>query len=305
MKLRYLFIALLGMFAFTACEHPDNSEEVPYYWTENVCYLDATSVSQSIMHSPLGLVGVEDGTTYTVKVRLKKATDKDVTCYFDLSSDNEILPESSLYLSASTVVIPAGETEKEVEVGIADYSPLASIKDAVSANVTLTLVEVENAYCAEVRNSFSISVSKSAYSRVVYGSIDEGSELDRSGWTVTNLNNGSTTSKLTDGDYYSYLYTEPVYISIDFGAMHKVTGFENTCYPYSSDYYTFRTMEFSYSQDGETWEDLGSVTGLPAAYYQDFYFPGGYSCRYLRVKMYDGMDDGWGVSTEIFVWAND
>lgn len=292
------------MLALTACEHPDNTEDVPYYWTENVCYIDGSSVSESLKHTPFGLTGTADS-TYVVKVRLKKAATKDVTCYFDFSTDNTLLPESCLYLSSASVVIPAGKTEAEVRAGITDYSPFAATDDAVNANVTLNLVKVENAYRSEARNSFSISVSKSAYSRVVYGSIDEGAELDRSGWTVTNLNNGATTPKLTDGDYYSYLYTEPVYISIDFGETHKITGFENTCYPYSADYYAFQTMEFSYSRDGETWEDLGTVTGLPAAYYQDFYFPGGYSCRYLRVKMYDGLDDGWGVSTEIFVWAND
>lgn len=296
---------MIAALALAACEHPDNSEEVPYYITENICYIDATAQTQGFSHTPLGLTGGETDVVYTIPIRLKKATTKDVDVYLDLSSDSDLLTADYVRVSALAVTIPAGETEAEVTLSVTNYSVLANTDDAVTANIALTLADVQNAYPAQERNAFKLTVTKSAYTKIVNGSIEEGAELDRSGWTVTNLNNGSITTSLTDNNYYSYLYTEPIYISIDFGDTHKITGFENTCYPYTASYYTFQTMEFSYSLDGETWEDLGTMTDLPAAYYQYFYFPGGYSCRYLRVKMYDGMDDGWGVSTEIFVWAND
>ncbi len=288
--LKYAVALTVGLFAFTSCEDPDTSETLPYYYRDNMCYIE-TAMNQklSLFHLSMGLIGETDK-EFPVKVKLKKAKTSDVTAVLELSSDCEYLTVADIQCP-TTVTIPAGETEAIAALKVLNWEKIAAVNEAVEANITVTMTAVDNEFCAKEQNKFEAKITKEAFSTnnllVNYEPVEGDWLTNRSSWDVSySRNNGASwnaTTDLTDDYYYSYVYTRPIFVRVDLKETKTITGFMTTSYPYSGSSYCPDYVTFKTSMDGQTWETQAEDVAITRTMNLYSRVPAPVSCRYIEL----------------------
>lgn len=282
------FAALFGftLLAFTGCENPDTTEELPYYYYEPIAYLEQVNTHVAVYHSPDGIVNQD--ITMPVTVGLSKAMTKPCTVRVEctvegdgFSAGNVALPDNG------TVTIPAGERSAEFSMSIGDWSFCSGVNEARSYTISLKIVEAST-HISTNYNSVVYMLDKSRESYTSTVAPTEGSQVATDAFSMSYNLRGDTWTPIaldSDGLYPRYLYSSS-YIGLqwDLGSTKTVTAVANVCYPYYTSYnttvYTIMT-----SVDGQQWttydEGLDMVQSDPQ--YVSFYTP--VEARYVRLLM--------------------
>lgn len=292
LKISALFGASLLM--FTGCEHPDTTEEMPYYYSESIAYLDNIDTHVAVYHSPDGIVNQDITMPVTVGVTKTLTNDCRVVLECTVESESEGLTADKIVLPES-VTIPAGEKSVTVQMTVNDWSACAGVTDAASYKVSLKIVEASVRISTNM-NSTVYTLDKTAMQYTSTDAPSEGSQVATDAYTVSYNTSASrpswrTISLNSSGYYtnyppYNYLYTYTYLgLQFDLGSAKTVTAVANFCYPYSTGYnactYTIMT-----SVDGEEWTtyDEGVSLGQNEPQYVSFFTP--VSARYVQLHMY-------------------
>lgn len=283
--------AFFGLFllAFSGCENPDTTEELPYYYTEPIAYLKSVDTHVTINHSPDGIVNAD--VAMPVTVGLSQTITGSCTVRVECTVEGEGLTLQHVNLPDNGIVtIPAGERSATFSMSIRDWSFCSEISEARSYTLSLKIVEATTRISTNL-NSVVYVLDKSRRSYTSTQAPTEGTQVAPDTYTVSyNLDPEkevwTPTVLDSNGLFSKYLYTyDYLGLQFDLGETRNVTAVANYCYPYSPTYnngvYTIKT-----SVDGEQWTtyDEEQTLGQTDPQYVSFYTP--VSARYVRLLMF-------------------
>ena len=284
--LKFAALFSFALLAFTGCEHPDTTEELPYYYYEPIAYLENVNTRVAVYHSPDGIVNQD--ITMPVTVGLSKAMTGACTVRVECTVEGEGFTTQNVALPNNGVVtIPAGERSASFTLSIGDWSFCSGVADARSYTISLKIVEA-SARISTNSNSVVYVLDKTRESYTSTAAPTEGSQVATDAYTVSYNVKADTWTPIeigTSGRYSRYLYYSS-YIGLqwDLGSTKTVTAVANVCYPYYTSYntavYTIMT-----STDGQKWTtyDEGLDLAQSEPQYVSFYTP--VEARYVRLLM--------------------
>lgn len=283
--------AFFGLFllAFSGCENPDTTEELPYYYTEPIAYLKDVNTHVTINHSPDGIVNAD--VAMPVTVGLSQTMTGSCTVRVECTVEGEGLTLQHVNLPDNGIVtIPAGERSTTFSMSIRDWSFCSEISEARSYTLSLTIVEASTRISTNFNSAVYI-LDKSPRSYTSTQAPTEGTQVAPDAYTVS-YNLDPEKENWTPAELDSYgLFSDDLYmydylgLQFDLGETRTVTAVANYCYPYSPIYnngvYTIET-----SVDGVQWTtyDEGMTLGQTDPQYVSFYTP--VSARYVRLLMF-------------------
>lgn len=311
-KLKYLLAGSLLLAAaggFVAC---DDDETTVDEWESTYVLLErpvlgSNEITYSIRHTDDGLSGWDGLFTFAVSLSKPCASDVMVKVGFDAAAE---LPEGLFLLGENgQMTIPAGETQA-VNTLQCDLQLLTALvgDNAASYTVPIRIETVvpskEDLRISSKQNDLIVNVNKGKLTNVIVGQQPSGTDMDRSGWTVSvsttdseTADNFRKTSNLTDDNAWSYEYVYTyLCIQIDLGAETSVTGLET--YSAYGAAYAHTSCQIYSSVDGVNWIPEHDRVSIAADTNQYVSFIKPVKARYFRWRM-------WGsnvLSSEMYVY---
>lgn len=314
MKKTIKFIAAcIAVSAIAGCEHPETEEQLPYYYTENIAYLNKVNKTFDILHIPSGISTENVKMPFTVG--LSKAMTKDLDVKLELAVSGEGLTADNVsFANGDVVTIPAGELTVANELKLSDWKFATDNLKAANYELKVRIKEVApsaDACIAVELNDVTYRINKTACSNVTPGTPSGSLVPDdvRSTWTAkyctdTSDSSWETTTDLTN-DYYQeyYISCNSGYIcaEVDLKETTKMTGLGATFAGTQKKYWpTASSIETSV--DGTQWTEQMSKTSVTQSRFCNLTFSVPVEARYIRWRFYnDDTQKIWWNEINVYV----
>lgn len=289
MKTLQKLSALVGvsLMLFTGCEHPTTIEELPYYYSESIAYLDDGNSRFTVNHSPDGIVNQD--LTIPVTVGVTKVLANDCRVVLECTVEGEGFSLQHVVIPGNGVVtIPAGERSATILLSISDWSFCSGVDEARSYTISMKIVEATTRISTN-KGSAVYVLDKTSKSYTTTAAPTEGAQVGTDAYTVSYSVVADAWNPLTidaEGLYPGYLYyANYLGLEFDLGSTKTVTGVANVCAPYGPSY-NAAVYTIQGSVDGQTWTTYDEGLSLEQSdpQYVSFYTP--VDARYVRLLMY-------------------
>lgn len=251
-----------------------------------------SSSAFDLAHGEDGVIG---DVSFSFAAELTSAAEEDVTVSFEVSCD--AISTSKINMSKNSVTIPAGETSSEtVSVSVSDWSELESAVEAKTFSISVSIGSFEGA--DKKGSGVYVTVNKKAFTvapkihigteQEVVGSLNQNvAEWDFEFWTTggAEIENVDANTFNGRGGSDMAVNNDLINFIVDFKAAKNVTGL--WILHWGNDYRA-KSFKLAYSNDKESWTELGALDVNNSVYY--VIFDVDVNARYLKYEMLDATD---------------
>ena len=300
MKKTIKFIAAcIAVSAIAGCEHPETEEQLPYYYTENIAYLNKVDKTFEILHLPSGVSN--ENVKMPFSVGLSKAMSEDLTVKLELAVSGEgLAADNVVFANGSVVTIPAGELTVANELKLSDWKFANDNQKAASYELQIRIKEVAPSADARIAvelNDVTYRINKSACSNVKPGTPPGTSLSDeiRKTWKVRACLDASDNqwedvpTALTDDIYQIegvQATADYICVEVDLLDVQTLTGVKSSFLGRgASNWPSMSSLETS--EDGVVWTEQMSKTSVEQDRYCNLSFFVPVDARYIRWRFWN------------------
>lgn len=232
-------------------------------------------------------------------VRLSSPAEKDVTVTLAATSDGvatssseEVMSTDAISLSKATVSIAKGQQEaaEPVVVKLVNGDALKKLTMLKNGVTSVVIKSVDGAAAAKTSTKIVVTTNFTFDNINASGSLNTAKQIALTDYTMSTSLNNATASNLNDGntdtDVYSYVYYKPEF-TMAFKNARTVSGIGILC-SYTSYGYGVKKVTVSVSNDGKTWNSMGTAT-TSTSYDDSTPFPVVFAtpvtCKYVKIKL--------------------
>lgn len=231
-----------------------------------------------------GAILTEEPMEHKFRMQLERPADADVTISFASAGLAEQF-KGDVTVTPATVTIPAGAVVSEEITWALKDDFLLTTDDSEQHEITLTasLESSDPTVCMlEEGSVLTFSIQKVRNILKVIDNLEtDWTMYNRTGWTATGSGGSGTPGNVLDGNAYSDYYgtSAELFIAIDMKEARDISGVRVRYYGTS---YASKAVRFEYSDDGQTWSEMGTLYDLSKTATHVFKLLANVNARYIR-----------------------
>lgn len=272
----------------TSCSDDEDADEwtATYVYLQREDYLVSNVKTFNLTHDANGIGGDEINMVFTAKTQ--KPVSKDVVVSLDVKSNTEGLDVNSISLSASRVIIKAGQQVSEEVMAQIDRNIFAAVEDKASFSFSVSIKEIDthngNTHVSSNLHTLPVEVKKSAFCNLKVGTPANSLQwAANTEWSFTfqdGVENAGKNAIIGNGTGDVATNGVPFWFTVDFKEPKTILGIYTKHWGSS---YAPTQIEMFSSDNGSTWKSMGVLDTKGAT--QNITFIAPVTARYLKYQM--------------------